>query len=174
MVQARSNIKFSDYVSYVFTSLVKRRIVIVFFLVCIAAILFLGIQLVVRIVNNEVTFLKVLPLIVVAALIIFYFSLFFGMCMAQYRRTKQAFNEESDYIFLNNKFVIARADTDTGYDVFYNTIHEIIEKKKRIFFFIGPQKSFMMRKNNFLTGDITKLREILKKNCPNAKLKLKK
>ena len=94
--------------------------------------------------------------------------------MAQYRRTKQAFNEESDYIFLNNKFVIARADTDIGYDVFYNTIQEIIEKKKRIFFFIGPQKSFMMRKNNFLTGDITKLREILKKNCPNAKLKLKK
>lgn len=174
MVKARSNILFSDYVSYVFLALSKKRIVVIFFIVCAVAVGFLAGRLIVEAsMGKAFKFIDYVPLIVVIVLIIFYFSLFFGMTYGQYRKGRKSFNEESDYIFLNNKFVIARAGTETGYDVFYNTIIEVIEKKKRIFFYIGAQKSFMMKKN-FLTGDINKLREIIKKNCPNAKIKLMK
>lgn len=174
MVRVRSNILFKDYVNYVFMALKKKKIILVAMIVCAAAIVFLAINLIINATKGNLQFINYLPLFVIVALLIFYFGLFYGMTSKQYRRGKLSFQEESDYIFLNNKFVIARAGTDSGYDIFYNSIVEIIETKKRLYFFVADNKSFMIKKENFISGDIVKLRSLLTEQCKTAKKRLKK
>lgn len=173
MIKARSNILFKDYLEYVFSSIIKKKIFLVFIIVSAAAFLLVIVNLILNTIKgNEITFINVLPLLVIIAIYLFYISMYYGMCKKQYKAGKHSFEEETDYIFLNNKFVIARSGTEEGYNVFYDKILSVKETKNKVYFYIGNDKSFMMKKN-FIQGDINSLREIIKKHCVHANIKLR-
>ncbi len=173
MIEALSSIHYLDYCDYVFTTLSKKKIFLVFILVSLACIILLTVYLIINITKGvTITFMTCLPLIGVVCFVLFYFALYGGMTYKQYKNGKKYFNEETSYLFFNNKLVIAKAGTTTGLNVFYEHIIEIKEKRKRIYFFIEQDKSYVMRKDRFVKGNIKELRELLKEHCKKCKIKL--
>ena len=155
MIEALSSIHYKDYCHYVWVALTKRKIFKLFLWVSLACVIILGTYIAITLSKGgQITFVNILPLVEIGAFYLFYFALYFGMTRAQYKRAKKAFNAEASYTFYNNKFVISEPGVKKGLDDFYESLSEIKETKKRIYFFISDNKSYMMRKDKFVKGNI--------------------
>ena len=175
MIEALSSIHYKDYCHYVWTALSKRKMFKLFLWVSLACVVILGTYIVITLSKGgKITFVNVLPLIALGVFYIFYIAMYLGMTSAQYKRAKKAFNAEASYTFYNNKLVISEPGSKKGLDIFYESLQEIRESKKRIYFFISDNKSYMMRKDKFVKGNIIELREFLKTHCKRAKFKIKR